>query len=143
LTKLLERPAGPYSSPALGQPSILNGVRLRELDMLASAGAQLEIETLLTPQEEPRGGDRFDPLAELTKRAAKGVLKIRKGPQRDFFFLIQDDELAVVSTRPFFGEVARRSGFISLEGIVTRRAALVEEIRRIALASQEPVRRAR
>jgi hypothetical protein len=124
------------------QPSIVSGARLRELDMLASAGAQLEIETVLTPQEEPRGGNRFDPLAELTKRAGKGMLTIRKGPQRDFFFLIQDDELAVVSTRPLLGEVARRSGFTCVEGIVTRRAELVEEIRRIALASQEPVRRA-
>ena len=125
------------------QPSIVNGIRLRELDKLAAAGARVEIETLLTPQEEPRGSDHYDPLAELTRRAKKDLLTIRKGQRQDFFFLIQDDELAVVSNRPFLGEVARRSGFTCVEGIVTRRAEFVQEVRRIALASQEAVRRAR
>ena len=120
------------------QPSIVNGIRLRELDKLAAAGARVEIETLLTPQEKPRGGDHYDPLAEL-----KDVLTVRKGQRQDFFFLIQDDELAVVSNRPFLGEVARRSGFTCAQGLVTRRAELVQEVRRIALASQEAVRRAK
>jgi hypothetical protein len=125
------------------QSSILNGFRLRAIDILASAGTRVEIETILTPQQESRGGDRFDPLAELTKRANQGVLTLRKGRQREFFCLVQDDELAVISNRPFLGEVARRSGFICVEGIVTRRAELVEEITRVALSSQEPARRAR
>lgn len=124
------------------QPSIVNGVRLRDLDLLVAAGAQIEIESFLTPQLEPRGGDHYDPLAELSKRAAKGALTIRKGQQRDFFFLVQDDDLAVVSSRPFLGEVARRTGFLRVEGIVTRRAAFVEEIRRIALSNRGGVRRA-
>jgi hypothetical protein len=125
------------------QPSVVNGTRLRELDLLATAGVQIEMESFLAPQMEPRGGDRYDPLAELSKRQSKGALTIRKGQQRDFFFLIQDDELAVVSSRPFLGEVSRRAGFLRVEGIVTRRPAFVEEIRRIALGDQKGVRRAR
>ncbi len=125
------------------QATVINGTRLRELDLLAAAGVQIEIESFLTPQTEPRSGDRYDPLAELSKRQARGALSIRKGKQRDFFFLIQDDELAVVSSRPFLGEVSRRTGFLRVEGIVTRRPVFVEEIRRIALDGREGVARAR
>ncbi len=125
------------------QPTIVNGARLREIDLLAAAGVQIEIESFLSPQAEPRGGDRYDPLAEFSKRQSRGALTIRKGQQRDFFFLIQDDELAVISSRPFLGDVSRRTGFIRVEGIVTRRAAFIDEIRRIALGNREGVRRAR
>jgi hypothetical protein len=119
------------------QSSVVNGVRLRELDLLAAAGVQIEIESFLAPQTEPRGGDRYDPLAELSKRQSRGALTIKKGQHREFFFLVQDDELAVVSNRPFLGEVSRRTGFLRVEGIVTRRAKIVEEIRRIALAERQ------
>src|SRR5262249_48906634 len=75
------------------QPSVVNGTRLREVDLLTAAGVQIEIESFLAPQTESRGGDRYDPLAELSKRQSRGALTIRKGRQRDFFFLVQDDEL--------------------------------------------------
>jgi DNA-binding MarR family transcriptional regulator len=124
------------------QLSVVNGARLRELDLLAAAGVQIEVESFLTPQTEPRGGDRYDPLAELSKRQSRGALTIRKGQQRDFFYLVQDDELAVVCSRPFLGEVSRRTGFLRVEGIITRRTAFVEEIRRIALGEREAGRHA-
>jgi hypothetical protein len=123
------------------QRSIVNGTRLREFDLLLEAGVKIEIESFLSPQTEPRGGESYDPLAELSKRQAGGAITIRKGQQRDFFFLIQDEELAVISNRPFLGEVSRRTGFLRVEGIVTRRAAVVEEIRRIALGDRGGIRR--
>ena len=60
-----------------------------------------------------------------------------------FGLAVQDDELAVISNRPFLGEVSRRSGFICVDGVVTRRPELVEEIRRLALNSRELEQRGR
>jgi len=123
------------------QGVILDGFRLRTLDQLAASGVKIEIETFLDPQPSLRG-QQYDPLAELTRRSDRGALTLRKRVPEEFFFLVQDDDLAVVSNRPFFGEKARRSGFIKVEGIVTRRAELVEEIRALAQPREVP-RRAR
>ena len=124
------------------QGSILNGTRMRALDGAVASRVSVAIETLLVPQITSRSGDHYDPLAEISKRAEKGLLTLTKGAQREFYFLVQDDELAVVSNRPFLGEVSRRSGFICVDGIVTRRPDLVEEIRRLAM-DQESNRRGR
>ncbi|WP_439924385.1 hypothetical protein [Nitrobacter sp. JJSN] len=123
------------------QPSIVNAARLREIDLLIGEGVQIEIESYLVPQTEPRKGGRYDPLSELTRRTAKSGLSIRKGQTQDFFFLVQDDELAVISTRPFLGEVSRRMGFMRVQGLVTRKPAFVEEIRSIVLGSSSAVGR--
>jgi hypothetical protein len=123
------------------QPSIVNAARLREIDLLIGEGVQIEIESYLAPQTEPRTGGRYDPLSEYARRAAKSGLAIRKGRTQDFFFLVQDDELAVISTRPFFGEISRRTGFMRVQGLVTRKPAFVEEIRSIVLGSSGPVGR--
>lgn len=123
------------------QPSIVTAARLREIDLLIGEGVQIEIESYLAPQTEPRTGGRYDPLSEFARRAAKGGLTIRKGRTQDFFFLVQDDELAVISTRPFLGEVSRRMGFMRVQGLVTRKPALVEEIRGIVFGGSGPVGR--
>lgn len=120
------------------QPSIVNAARLREIDLLIGERVQIEIESYLAPQIEPRSGGRYDPRSELARRAAKGGVTIRKGRAQDFFFLVQDSELAVISTRPFFGEVSRRMGFMRVQGLVTRKPAFVEEIRSIVLGSSAP-----
>jgi hypothetical protein len=121
------------------QPSIVDGARMRDIDLLIGEGVQIEIESYLAPQGDPRTGGRYDPLSEFVRRAAKGGLTIRKGQSQDFFFLVQDDELAIISTRPFFGEVSRRTGFLRVQGLVTRKSAFVEEIRSIVLGSSRPV----
>lgn len=125
------------------QGSILNGIRMRALDGAIASRVSVSIETLLAPRTEARSGDQYDPLAELSKRAEKGSLTLTRGRQREFYFLVQDDELAVISNRPFLGEVSRRSGFICVDGVVTRRPELVEEIRCLALSPPENGRRAR
>lgn len=45
-------------------------------------------------------------------------MTIRKGQTQEFFFLVQDNELAVISTRPYLGEVSRRTGFMRVQGLV-------------------------
>ena len=122
------------------QGAILNGYRLRAIDQLAASSVKIEIETFLDPQANPRG-HQYDPLAELTRRSNRGALTLRKRMPGEFFFLVQDDDLAVVSNRPFLGERSRRTGFMKVEGIVTRRAELVDEIR--AIAQTREARRAR
>lgn len=125
------------------QSSLLNALRLRELDRAASSRVSVQIETVQEPLREPRAGDQYDPLFELSRRADRSSLALRKRPPREFHFLIQDDELAVISNRPFFGDVTRRAGFVCVDGLVTRRPELVAEIRSLALAQPEGPRRGR
>lgn len=120
------------------QPYIVNPARLREIDLLIGEGVQIEIESYLTTPTEARSGGKYDPLWELARRAAKAGLTLRKSGKQDFFFLVQDDELAVISTRPFFGEASRRTGFMRVQGLVTRKRGFVEEIRSIVLGSSSP-----
>jgi hypothetical protein len=117
------------------QPIIVNGFMIRRIDSLTEARVAVVIESQLAPQLEPRRGDHFDPLSELTARADRGLLRLIKGSPRDLFFLIQDDDLAVVSNKPFLGEVTRRSGFIKMTGLVARRAEYVRLIRETATSS--------
>jgi DNA-binding MarR family transcriptional regulator len=122
------------------QPLILNGHRLREVDRLVEAGVDIRVETNLTPSPDPRGGNHYDPLAELTRRAIQKRLSIQKSPKRELYFLIQDQDLAVVSNRPFLGEVSRRSGFVRVDGLVTRRPEYVRLIRDALIASTAHLR---
>lgn len=124
------------------QPAILTPHVLRAIDALAASRTRVEIDVFQALSGAARG-QHFDPMAELFKRSERGSLKLSKRDPEDFFFLVQDDELAVVSSRPFFGDTTRRTGFSRVEGIVTRRAELVEEIRQLALAGRERKRRAR
>jgi DNA-binding MarR family transcriptional regulator len=123
------------------QASIINLPMIRQIEQLASSRVAVSIETVLAPQLKPRGGNYFDPLAELTKRSEKGVLRLTKGPRREFYFLIQDDDLAVISSRPFLGEATRRTGFIRLTGLVTRRPDMVRTIRETLLSAGREARR--
>lgn len=123
------------------QPTMLNGYVLRDVDRLISEGVSQRFASYLPPQLEPRGGDHYDPLSELTKRAAAGRLRLDQAPRGEFYFLVQDDRLAVVSTRPFFGDVVRRSGFSRVAGYVARDPRLVEQIRSLAERSATPRKR--
>lgn len=110
------------------QPSILNGFRLRELDELIAKKVAIQVRTYMTPSNVPRGGQRNDPLVELTNRAENGALQLDMMSQAEFFHLIADGELAVISSRPFFGDASRRNGFTRVSGLVIRDRALVAEI---------------
>lgn len=120
------------------QPTELNGYVMRDIDRLISEGVKLRLATFLQPQQEPRTGDRYDPLSELTKRAVQGRLQLNQAARGEFHFLVQDDRLAVVSTRPFFGDVVRRSGFSRVSGYVVRDPRVVEQIRALADRSIAP-----
>jgi hypothetical protein len=96
---------------------------------LGSSKPSAQFDPVWSTNTKPRTGGRYDPLSEFARHAAKGGLTIRKGRTQDFFFLVQDDELAIISTRPFFGEVSDRTGFMRVQGLVTRKPALVGEIR--------------
>jgi hypothetical protein len=114
------------------QPTVLTQHMMRDLDRIAGERTSITVTSFLKPQLEARGGDFYDPLAELTKRAQKSRMQLLTTPRSDFFFLIQDDDLAVISNRPFLGEMVRRSGFQRIEGYVTRDKSMVEKIREMA-----------
>lgn len=110
------------------QPSILNGFRLRALDELISRKVAVQIRTYLTPSDATRHGPRFDPLVELSKRAKAGALALDMISQSEFHYLVADEEFAVISSRPFFGDTTRRNGFTRVTGLVIRDRELVEKV---------------
>lgn len=110
------------------QPSILNGFRLRALDELIARKVAVQIRTYLTPNATDRPGQRFDPLVELSKRAKAGALALDMISQSEFHYLIADEEFAVISSRPFFGEPTRRTGFTRVSGLVIRDRELVTQV---------------
>ncbi len=118
-------------------PHIVNGYMLRELDRMTSERVEIDIATCIAPQLEGRNGDAYDPIAELAKRSKRQALRLLQIRQCEHYFLIQDDELAVVSNRPFLGDLQRRVGFQRVQGIVVRSRELVTEIRDIAISSLE------
>jgi hypothetical protein len=120
------------------QPTILSQHTLRDIDRLLSSRISIRIGTFLEPQREPRGKTYFDPLAELTRRSARSSIDLIETRRSNFFFLVQDDQLAVVSSQPFFGDVVRRSGFSRVQGVVARKPAIVEQIRELAMVATRP-----
>jgi hypothetical protein len=120
------------------QPTVLTQHMLRDLDRLAAERVSIQIASFLRPQTEARGGDHYDPLAELTKRSQRNSMQLVQVSRADFFFLLQDDDLAVVSNRPFLGEMVRRSGFQRVEGYVTRHRTMVDKIREMAANACRP-----
>jgi hypothetical protein len=114
------------------QPTLLTQHMMRELDRLAGERVSITVASFLKPQLEPRGGDFYDPLADLSKRTQKDRMQLVTTPRSDFFFLIQDDDLAVISNRPFFGEMVRRSGFQRIDGYVTRDRSMVAKVKEMA-----------
>ncbi len=123
------------------QSHIVTAYFVRRLEQLSDNGAVVRIDTLLTPQRDPRTTSYFDPLAELTRRSERGRLRLIKAPAREFFALVQDSVLAVVSNRPFLGEVARRSSFIRVTGLVTRDRGNVGLIKDIFFSNSRGSRR--
>ncbi|BBD41454.1 hypothetical protein Amn_pd00070 (plasmid) [Aminobacter sp. Y103A] len=111
------------------QSVIVNGFMLRDVDSLISQQVDIEIYSMVAPQSEPRQGNTYDPLSELTRRSVKGFLRLTQTKPKEIFFLLKDNDLAVVSNRPFLGEMVRRSGFRRVEGVVTRRPEYVDAIR--------------
>lgn len=114
------------------QPTILHQYRLRDIDNLISNRVSIHVGSFLSRQTEPRGGAYFDPLSELTKRHNSRSLKLYKTRRSAFFYLIKDDDLAVLSNRPFFGEVSRRSGFQRVVGLVIRDRRRVAQVKELA-----------
>lgn len=117
--------------------SLVNGFMLREIDRLSSKNVHIDIATFISPRLESRAGDAYDPLVELTKRSKRGALRLMQMKRGEYFFLIQDDELAVVSNRPFLGEMSRRTGFQRVEGVVIRSRELVEKIKDVVISTSE------
>ena len=124
------------------QPSVLPPWLLRDIENLTRERVAVRIASFVKPQTEPRGGDHYDPLSGLTKLAQKNKMELIHTGRTAFFFLIQDDDLAVISNRPFFGEMVRRSGFQSVAGLVTRRKTTVEKFRELASGAFKPKKNA-
>lgn len=76
------------------QPSLLNGFRLRAIDELIAKKVAVHVRTYLTPNEVQQNPQRYEPLAELTKRSIRGDLKLGMTSQSEFFYLVADEVLS-------------------------------------------------
>jgi hypothetical protein len=77
----------------------------------------------------------FDPLAELDARASRTTrLFVRRRSERDeaLYYLFKDDDLAVISTKPFLGERGKRPSFVCVSGVVSHQPTTVSVLRSLA-----------
>lgn len=113
------------------QPTLINGMVVRQIDRLIELGVSVRVEvTAPPPHDASRNDVRYDPRQELAKRSFRGSPVLVEGPKRSLYFLLKDTDLAVATNRPFFGDPFRRSGFMFVSGIVIRDPELVEKLHR-------------
>jgi hypothetical protein len=117
----------------------VNTIFLNHLDILLGRGVEVDITTKYAPNAV--GGkreDQFDPLRALSERLSRfRNLRMKTEAPKDFFFLFKDDEVAVISSKPFLGEpTPRRTRFTCTVGVVAHDIDAISGIRRVA-GSQE------
>jgi len=109
---------------------------LRKLDALLDDGVEVRIETSRALTTDPRGAvGSFEPAIELFLRnqTKKGLtVKDRPTPDDSLFFLIKDDDLAVISSRPFLCGRGRKPSLMPVVGVVATDKEFVGEIARLS-----------
>lgn len=103
------------------QPGIVDSLFIRILDRKLDEGVQVQIET--TEQLEPIASGRVGLYAgdvELWLRAnrEKNLTLTTSGTLRRLHFLIKDDDLALVSNRPFLSGRQRPLSFVPTFGVI-------------------------
>jgi hypothetical protein len=59
----------------------------------------------------------------------KGLILRKARRDEVLFYLIKDDDLAVISNRPFLGDRGRRPSFLCVSGVVSTQPLVVGAIR--------------
>lgn len=109
------------------------GVIRKITDRLAD-GVNIRIETSLELNVNPKGkAGAFEPAVQLCIEAQQrvGFTLAHTPDENELFFLIKDDDLAIVSNRPFLNE-PRQKCFTPCAAVVTRLPQQVSEIASLA-----------
>jgi hypothetical protein len=114
----------------------------RITDRLAE-GVNIRIETSVELEAKPSGKlGSFQPAVQLwleAQQRANLTLASRHQPEDELFFLVKDDDLAVVSDRPFLSH-SRQKCFSPCVSLVSRLPQQVRQIAQIAgLSEASPV----
>jgi len=101
-------------------------------DRLAE-GVNIRIETSVELNVNPKGkAGAFEPAVQLWLEAQQRVgFTLAHRPNDELFFLIKDDDLAIISNRPFLNE-ARQKCFTPCAAVVTRLPLQVREMASVA-----------
>ena len=115
---------------------VTHGFVLRRLNERLDEGVEISIDTSVALSPDPKG-DRgsFEPGVELwlsSRQKPRLTLGRRDDTHGDFYILIKDEDLAIVTNRPFLCGRARPAAFLPTVGVVSRRPEIVEAISRLA-----------
>jgi hypothetical protein len=111
------------------------GIIRRITDRLAE-GVDIRIETSNELDVNPRGKvGAFEPAVQLWLESKQRVgLTLARRPEEseELFFLVKDDDLAIISDRPFLSGAGQKKCFTPCAAVVTRRPQQVREIASLA-----------
>jgi hypothetical protein len=121
-----------YISSADIAPDRADGSVLRRLNERLNDRVDVRIDTSVPLSAEPKGArGSFELGVELWLGAQQRrnlTLGQRPEGHTSLYFLIKDEDLAIVTNRPFLGGRGRPLSFIPTVGIVTRRPEIVADI---------------
>ncbi len=125
-----------YVSSTDVTPDMAHVLVLRRLNERLNDRVEVRIDTSVPLSAEPRGAPgSFEPGVELWLGAQqKRNLALGNRPEghAGLYFLIKDDDLAIVTNRPFLCGRARPLSFVPTVGVVTRRPEIVADIAHLA-----------
>lgn len=114
---------------------IADGHAVRQLNERVDGGVEVRIDTSVVLGVEPKGAPgSFEPGVELwlASRQKRGLtLRQRPTMHHGLYFLIKDEDLAIVSNRPFLCGRDLPLCFVPTVGVVTRHPELVRSIARL------------
>ncbi|WP_102325900.1 hypothetical protein [Komagataeibacter saccharivorans] len=108
---------------------------LRCLNERLDEDVEVRIDTSVPLTAEPKGKvGSFEPRVELwlTEQRRNLTHVTRAKEHGSLYFLIKDDDLAIVTNRPFLCGRGRPLSFIPTVGVITRRSDMVSDIARLA-----------
>lgn len=121
-----------YVSSADVTPDVAHVLVVRRLNERLDNRVEIRIDTTVPLSAEPRGTlGSFEPGVELWLGAQQKrnlTLGQRAEVHAGLYFLIKDDDLAIVTNRPFLCGRGRPLSFVPTVGVVTRRPEIVAEV---------------
>lgn len=125
-----------YVSSADITPDTAHALVLRRLNNRIDDRVDVRIDTSVPMSAEPRAAPgSFEPGVELwigAQQKSNLTLGKRAEGHANLYFLVKDDDLAIVSNRPFLSGRGRPLSFVPTVGVVTRRPEIVADIAHLA-----------
>jgi hypothetical protein len=115
-------------------------VILRKINQRLREGVEIRIETSKEISAVPKGvAGSFEPGVDLWLSAQQRInltLAVRAPETNGLFFLVKDDDLAIVSNKPFLNKRDRPLSFMPTVGVITKNPQIISEIAKMLGISQ-------